>query len=112
MRNRFLLLLTLCIPFAVFSQDSSTTAVFNWTVKANKLSDKKYELFFSSTGGAGTQLYAPSQDLDGTASVELVFNDSSILLESFIATGDTKKITSSIFNNKQFIVTEGKRQIR
>ena len=107
MRNRFLLLLILCIPFAVFSQDSSTTAVFNWTVKANKLADKKYELFFSATGGAGTQLYAPSQNLDGTSSVELNFNDSSILLESFIATGDTKKITSSIFNNKQFIVSEG-----
>ncbi len=107
MRNRFLLLLILCIPFAVFSQDSSTTAVFNWTVKANKLADKKYELIFSSKGGTGTQLYAPSQDLDGTPSVELVFNDSSILLESFVATGDTKKITSAIFNNKQFIVSEG-----
>jgi len=107
MRNRFLLLLILLMPVAVFSQDSSTTAVFNWTVKANKLADKKYELIFSSTGGAGTQLYAPSQDLDGTASVELIFNDSSILLESFIATGNTKKITSPIFNNKQFIVSEG-----
>ncbi len=107
MRNRFLLLLILLIPVAVFSQESSNTAIFNWTVKANKLADKKYELLFSSTGGAGTQLYAPSQDLDGTASVELIFNDSSILLESFTATGNTKKITSPIFNNKQFIVSEG-----
>ena len=107
MRNQFLLLLILIIPFAVFSQDSSTTAVFNWTVKANKLSDKKYELLFSSTGGAGTQLFAPSQDLDGTASVELIFNDSSIQLESFVATGNTKTITSPLFNNKQLIVSEG-----
>ena len=107
MRNKFLLLLILFIPFAVFSQDSSTTAVFNWTVKANKIADKKYELLFSSTGVAGTQLFAPSQDLDGTASVELVFNDSSIQLESFVATGNTKTITSNLFNNKQFIVSEG-----
>ena len=107
MRNKFLLLLVLFIPFAVFSQDSSTTAIFNWTVKANKLADKKYELLFSSTGGAGTQLFAPSQDFDGTPSVELIFNDSSIQLESFVATGNTKKITSPIFNNKEFIVSEG-----
>ena len=107
MRNQFLLLLILFIPFAVFSQDSSTIAVFNWTVKANKLTDKKFELLFSSTGGAGTQLFAPSQDLDGTASVELLFNDSSIQVESFVATGNTKTITSNLFNNKQFIVSEG-----
>ena len=107
MRNKFLLLLILFIPFAVFSQDSSTIAVFNWTVKANKIADKKYELLFSSTGVAGTQLFAPSQDLDGTASVELVFNDSSIQLESFVATGNTKTITSPLFNNKQLMVSEG-----
>ncbi len=107
MRKQFLLLLILFIPFAVFSQDSSTTAVFNWTVKANKLADKKYELLFSSTGGAGTQVFAPSQDLDGTASVELIFNDSSIQLESFVATGNTKTITSPLFNNKQLMVSEG-----
>ena len=107
MRNQFLLLLILFIPFAAFSQDSSTTAVFQWTVKANKLTDKKFELLFSSTGGAGTQLFAPSQDLDGTASVELIFNDSSIQLESFVANGNTKTITSPLFNNKQLMVSEG-----
>jgi cytochrome c biogenesis protein CcdA len=107
MKIKFLLFSFLLAQVVAFSQDSATTPVFKWEVKANKLSDSKYELIFSSPGAAGTQLYAPSQDLDGTPSAELSFTDSSIAIESFIATGTTKNITSSIFTNKQLAITEG-----
>jgi cytochrome c biogenesis protein CcdA len=107
MKVRFLLLCLLLVHFSAFSQDSTTTPVFKWIVKTNKLADNKYELIFSSPGAAGTQLYAPSQDLDGTPSAELSFTDSSIAIESFTATGNTKNITSTIFTNKQLTVTEG-----
>ncbi len=107
MKIKFLLLSFLLVQLLAFSQDSTNTPVFKWTVKTNKLADNKYELIFSSPGAAGTELYAPSQDLDGTPSAELVFNDSSIIVESFTASGNTKKITSAIFTNKQLTVTEG-----
>ena len=106
MKIKFLLLSLLLAQFIAFSQDSTTPA-FKWTVKTNKLADHKYELIFSSPGAPGTQLYAPSQDLDGTPSAELTFNDSSIAVESFTATGNTRNITSTIFANKQLTVTEG-----
>jgi cytochrome c biogenesis protein CcdA len=107
MKIKFLLLSFLLVQLLAFSQDSTNTPVFKWTVKTNKLAGNKYELIFSSPGAAGTELYAPSQDLDGTPSAELVFNDSSIIVESFIPSGNMKKITSTIFTNKQLTVTEG-----
>lgn len=107
MKNRFLLLAILFFPFTVFAQDASTSSIFKWTVTANKIAEKKYELLFSSAGVAGTQIYSPGQDLDGTPAAELSFNDSSIVVESFTALGNTKKVSSAIFNNKQLEVTEG-----
>ena len=107
MKSKLLLFSFLLLQLIIFAQDSTTTATFKWIVKANKIADKKYELLFTSNSEAGTQLYAPAQDLDGTASTELTFNDSSIIVESFTATGNTKKITSTIFSNKQLLVSEG-----
>ena len=107
MKSKLLLFSFLLLQLIIFAQDSATTATFKWTVKANKIAGKKYELLFTSNSAAGTQLYAPAQDLDGTASTELSFNDSSIIVESFTATGNTKKIVSAIFSNKQLLVSEG-----
>ncbi len=95
------LLFTFCFSFFIVSaQDSSARAVFNWQVTSKKISDRKYELQFSTPGVAGTQLYAPSQDFGGLPSAELIFNDSSITTESFIAAGTTKKINSAIFGKE------------
>lgn len=106
MKNWIFTLLLVCFAYtASFAQDSSAKAVFKWTVKANKLSEKKYELVFTTTVPQGMELYSPSQDLDGTASVELNLNDSSIVLESFTA-ANTKKINSTVFN-KPLQVNEG-----
>jgi thiol:disulfide interchange protein len=95
----------LFLSFAVVAQDPSVKPVFSWSVNAKKLSDKKYELSFTTAGVPGTQLYAPSQDFGGSPSAELIFIDSSIITESFTAAGETKKINSTIFE-KELLVTE------
>lgn len=106
MKNWIITLLLVCFTYTTsFAQDSSAKAVFKWTVKANKLAEKKYELVFTTSAPQGMELYAPSQDLDGTASAELNLNDSSIVLESFTA-DNTKKINSTVFN-KSLQVNEG-----
>jgi cytochrome c biogenesis protein CcdA len=105
MKIKFLLLFFLLAQLLVFSQDT-TAPVFKWTVKSNRLAANKYELLFTSAGAPGTQLYAPSQDLDGTPSAELLFSDSSVVVESFTSTGNTKNISSAIFS-KPLAVSEG-----
>lgn len=89
------------------AQDSSAKPAFSWQVSSKKIAEKKYELTFATPGVNGTQLYAPSQDFGGSASAELVFVDSSIVAESFVSTGATKKINSGIFE-KELNVSEGK----
>lgn len=101
----FTLLLIACGCSAAFSQDSTAKAVFTWNVKTQKLAPNQYELTFSTAASPGMQLYAPSQDLDGTASVELLLSDSSIAIENFTAK-NVKKVNSSIFN-KLVDVNEG-----
>ena len=106
MKNWIITLLLVGFTHAIsFSQDSTGKAVFTWSVKAKKPDEKKYELLFSTTAPEGMQLYAPSQDLDGTPSVELSFNDSSIAIVSFTA-ANSKNISSAVFN-KPLQVNEG-----
>jgi thiol:disulfide interchange protein DsbD len=106
MKNTLLIFLFLISGTTIFAQDTINKANFKWSIKVNKIADKKYELSFFTPVTAGIQLYAPSQDLDGTASAELLFNDSSIVVESFTATGTTG-INSTIFTNKILQVSEG-----
>jgi len=106
MKNSLLLLLFLIANLILFGQDANNTTAFKWSIKTNKIADKKYELIFSTPVAAGIQLYAPSQDFDGTASAELMFIDSSITVESFTAAGTTG-IISTIFSNKKLQVSEG-----
>jgi len=105
-KHKLLVVFLLFICAAGFAQESERSA-YQWKVTANKLAADKYELLFSSPGTGGTQLYAPAQDLGGTASAELSFNDSTIAIESFTATNNTKEITSAIFDNKKLKITEG-----
>jgi len=95
-----------------FSQDKSAVSIFSWTVKSNKLPAGKYEVLFNTPGAAGYQLYAPSQDLGGTASADLSFADSSILIDSFMVVGSTQTIHSAIFDNKLLRINEGPVQWR
>jgi len=104
---KFIFLLSFLFASLVsFAQDPSARSAFTWQVASKKIAENKYEVTFSTPGVAGTQLYAPSQDFGGSPSAELAFVDSSIIIESFTATGETKKINSVIFE-KELLVTEG-----
>lgn len=94
-------------PAAGFSQEISPIAMYQWKVSSHKLIEGKYEIIFSTPGSKGTQLYAPSQDLDGTPSAELSFSDSSIAVESFTETGKMQQVNIAAFGNKPFFVSEG-----
>jgi len=93
------------ISIASFSQDSS---VYKWNYKSKKTGEGKYELIFSTNGGAGWQLYAPNQEFSGVKTVELRFSDSSIILENnFVDIGESKTFISPIFENTTVKVYEG-----
>ena len=106
MKGKFLLFVFLCFQLFTVAQDAPVVAAFNWMVKANKMASGKYELILTTTVDKGFQLYAPAQDLGGISSAELTFSDSSIVIESFAATGKTISINSAIFDNKQLNVSE------
>ena len=94
-----LLLFWALLPIAIFAQDSTNTSLLKWTVTAKKIAEKKYTLTFVSQVPQGLQLYSPNQNLAGSPSVELSFNDSSIHIDSFYAATPTTTITSAIFDN-------------
>ncbi len=106
MKKIYFSIFFLFIAASGFSQDAIPAAAFQWKVSSHKLAADKFEIIFSTPGVKGTELYAPSQDLDGTPSAELSFADSSIFIESFTAIANTKTISSSIFTNKQLLVSE------
>lgn len=103
MKIKFLLFLAL-FSISLFAQDSTNTALLKWAVQAKKITEKKYALTFTSQVPQGVQLYVPKQNLAGTPSVELTFNDSSIVLDSFYSTTPTTAITSAIFDQVQLQV--------
>jgi cytochrome c biogenesis protein CcdA len=106
MKFKLLFLFALFINYMLFAQEQAAQPVFKWSVKAQKITDKKYELIFSTAFIPALQVYAPSQDIDGTPSAELNFNDSSVIVESFSAS-KTKKISSPV-SNKLLEVSEEK----
>jgi len=90
----------------MFSQD--TVSVYRWKVSSKKIAEGKYELQFSTNGAAGWQLYAPNQEPGGVKTVELHFPDSSISIESsFIESGESKTISSPVFENTDVKIYEG-----
>lgn len=99
------LLLFLFIAFAAPAQEPAAKPAFNWQVSSKKIADKKYELVFKTAGIAGTELYAPSQDLGGIPSAVLTFVDSSIKADALVISGGSKKIRSVIFE-KELAVSE------
>ncbi len=96
----------LLLPASGFSQEISAIPVYQWKVNSQKIAGGKFEIIFSTPGSPGSQLYAPSQDLDGTPSVGLDFSDSSAVVESFTSSGKTVSINPPVFSNKTFFVSE------
>ena len=92
-----LLFFSVPIYFSAHSQDSSS---FNWKVNSKRVSDKKYELHFTSSVGNDWELYAPDQLVSDVPAVELLFPDSTIIVaKPYRSVGDLKKIKSEIFTD-------------
>jgi thiol:disulfide interchange protein len=95
-RNCFFLF-SLLVSIATQAQDS--ISVYQWKVTSRKISDKQYELIFSTDGAKGWQLYAPNQVLSDVPTIEYKFNDSAIKVEGVtVASGSVKTLQSAIFN--------------
>jgi thiol:disulfide interchange protein DsbD len=105
-RSLFLLFFLLA-GLRSFSQADSSAAVFKWTVKSKKISDKKYELNFTSPAAAGYSLYAPGQDLDGTPSAEIKFSDSTVTIVNFSAGANISLVSSTIFSKGKVQLVNG-----
>ncbi len=92
-------------PLLANSQDSAGIA--GWAASAKKIADGKYELTFKLSSTQGWQLYAPNQVLSEIKTTEISFEDSNITQqEKWVATGEVKKITSTIFEGEQIQVFE------
>lgn len=104
---RFLFsLLLISLGSAGFTQDS--TQVYQWKVTSKKVSDKQYELTFSTAGANGWQLYAPNQVLSEVPTSTLNFNDSSIQVNGAVVdSGASKLAPSAIFEGVNVKTVEG-----
>jgi cytochrome c biogenesis protein CcdA/thioredoxin-related protein len=88
--------LVFAVQLEVQAQDS--TQVIRWSVSSKKVSDKVYELVFSTQGNSQWNLYAPNQDLSGVASASLTLNDSAFhVLDEMKQAGTVKGEPSKIF---------------
>lgn len=106
--HNWLVLITLLLFYTSASSQNDSGSVFQWNVTSKKISDNQYELEFSTTGANGWQLYAPNQSLNGILSTQIDFTDSSIQLNGpFRDSGNSKVISSSIFEGITVIVYEG-----
>ena len=72
----FYLLVAILAPMWLSAQ--STDTIFQWTAKAKKTSDNRYEVQFSARPTNGWQLYAPDQAILEIPTTELRFADSAI----------------------------------
>ncbi|HZF65592.1 MAG TPA: cytochrome c biogenesis protein CcdA [Chitinophagaceae bacterium] len=84
--------------FSFSHSDAQDSSVYKWKIISKKVSDKQYELQFTTEGAGGWQLYAPNQVIADVPSAELVFADSSIHAGNFIDSGTGKTIKSAIFD--------------
>lgn len=100
MRKIFsLLLLLVSFLSPVLSQEP--VAVYKWEVSSKKISDGVYELIFKTNGAANWQLYSPNQEIDGIKMAELVFADSSVVIDGrFAEEGTVSKINSPVFSRE------------
>ncbi len=100
-------LLVLATSFSYAQADSATPAVFSWKLSSKKIAEKKYELVFTAPAVTNSRLYAPGQDLDGVPSAGLSFTDSSIQVESFLATNNIQTIPSTVFGKGKVDLVNG-----
>jgi thiol:disulfide interchange protein len=101
-------LLSVLSCFIIISGVAQDSTAYKWTVSSKKVSEKVYELTFSTPGNGQWQLYGPNEVASDVRAMELELGDSSITINRpFAESGDSKTITSEIFDNASFKVYEG-----
>ena len=102
---RHIVFLFLLITYSFANaQDSS---VFKWNATSKKIADGEYEISFKTKATNGWQLYAPNQKISDVPAAQILFSDSSIVVENiYKENGINKTITSKIFDNASFKIYE------
>jgi cytochrome c biogenesis protein CcdA/thioredoxin-related protein len=94
--------------FTFFQSKSQDSTAISWKSSSSRSADGEYQIIFDVHVKPGWELYAPNQDLSGTASMELNFSDSSFSFKSPItADGKSEKRAVALFNNASFILYSG-----
>jgi thiol:disulfide interchange protein len=102
----FFLLPVITLHSYSYSQ-AQDSAAFKWKVASKKIATGEYELSFKTVAANGWQLYSPNQKISDVPSAELLFADSSIIVERiYKEAGVAKTITSKIFDNASFKIYE------
>lgn len=101
MRRRSLPVLIILL-FTLFGQTNLSAqapdTLVTWKVESKKTGEGKFELTFTTPGATGWQLFSPDQVISEIKMAELVFADSSILLEGLIQPlNPAQTINSPIF---------------
>jgi thiol:disulfide interchange protein DsbD len=94
MKKLIPLLLILISVLPSFAQDSTA---YQWTVASKKISNNQYQLSFTSNANGQWQLFSPGQDLNGVATAELKFGDSSVRASAFKDEGKPAVVKSQVF---------------
>lgn len=85
------------------AQDS---AAFAWNISTKKIGDGIYQLHLKTKPINGWQLYAPNQQINDVASVEILFADTTIKPEKIDPSGNATTISNKLFDNAKFSVYE------
>src|SRR5277367_2034311 len=98
-------LLFLLISLFFFNGNGQDSSAISWQAHAEKTGSSEFHIVFNAEVKPGWHLYAPNQDLSGTPSMELIFQDSSFSLKlPFIAEGKSDKQAIALFNNASFFL--------
>jgi cytochrome c biogenesis protein CcdA/thioredoxin-related protein len=101
-------LIFLLLSFIFFKGNSQDSTAISWETNSSKSISGVYQLIFNVHVKPGWELYAPNQDLSGTASMELYFADSSFSVKSpFIAAGKSARRSIALFDNASFDLYAG-----
>lgn len=97
----------LFIILAVLSAGSFAQSPIVWNVSSTKTGEGIYKLNFTASISGDWKLYGPGQDIEGLASSDLQFADSSIQIQqSLTSESEVKSENIALFGNKPFALAE------
>ena len=94
--------LSYCLVFLLWSfmaMGQGVASPFEWKAESKKIGERQYEIIFTASTSSSYILYAPNQQLDAFETVELLFDDSAIVLQAMIDSGDHVTFKNPHFNN-------------